>query len=94
MASRLRAVAPGESAQQRKAHTVTSAASQGSMRDLLVAMRDRVATDVENPNTPARDLAALTRRLLEITKEIEAIDAKGDPDVDDAPTPDAAWGAC
>lgn len=55
--------------------SVTKAAKDGTTRDLLVAMRDRVATDVENPNTAARDLAALTRRLMEITKEIEAIDA-------------------
>lgn len=93
MATKLRAVAPDEVGPTKK-HTVTSAAAEGSLRDLLVAMRDRVAKDVESPNTPARDLAALTRRLLEITKEIEAIDAKGDPDVDNAPTPDAAWGTC
>jgi hypothetical protein len=93
MATKLRAVTADELGPAKK-FTVTSAASEGSMRDLLVAMRDRVAKDVENPNTPARDLAALTRRLLEITKEIEAIDAKGDQDVDHAPTPDAAWGAC
>ena len=56
--------------------SVTSAAKSGTTRDLLVAMRDRVATDVENPNTPSRDLAALTRRLMEIQKEIDAIDAR------------------
>jgi hypothetical protein len=93
MAMKLRAVAPDETGPAKK-HTVTSAAESGSLRDLLVAMRDRVAKDVESPNTPARDLAALTRRLLEITKEIEAIDAKGGEDADDAPTPDAAWGTC
>lgn len=43
-------------------------------------MRDRVARDVESPNTPSRDLAALTRRLLEITREIELIDSKEDDD--------------
>ena len=68
----LRAVAPGETARRR--HTVTSAAADGSRRDLLVAMRSRIATAVEDPNTPARDLAALTRRLMEIAKDIEAID--------------------
>jgi hypothetical protein len=39
-------------------------------------MRSRVATAVEDPNTPARDLAALTRRLMEIAKDIEAMDAR------------------
>lgn len=56
--------------------TVTQSASSGSTRDLLVSMRDRVARDVENPNTPARDLAALTKRLMEIVRDIEAIDAR------------------
>jgi hypothetical protein len=56
--------------------SVTEAASQGSRLDLLVAMRSRVATAVEDPDTPARDLAALTRRLLEIANEIAAIEAQ------------------
>lgn len=71
----LRVVAADEKAPDRP-KTVTEAASNGSPRELLAAMRDRVARDVESPNTPARDLAALTRRLLEITREIELIDSK------------------
>lgn len=55
--------------------TVSEAAASGDMRDLLVAMRTRVASAVESENTSPRDLAALTRRLLEIAKDIEAIDA-------------------
>ncbi|AEK09818.1 terminase small subunit [Mycobacterium phage Pixie] len=43
-------------------------------RDLLVRMHDRVEEAVFNPETPPRDLAALTRRLMEISKEIEVID--------------------
>jgi hypothetical protein len=55
-------------------------------------MRARVATAVEDPNTPARDLAALTRRLLEIAKEIEAIDAAEEQEGRDAnTTPDEAF---
>lgn len=56
--------------------SITEAAESGNARDLLVAMRERVAKAVENPNCPPRDLAALTRRLQEIGREIEAIDAK------------------
>lgn len=56
--------------------SVTEAASHGSRLDLLVAMRSRVATAVEDPDTPARDLAALTRRLLEIANEIATIEAQ------------------
>lgn len=77
--SHLKAVAEGSTPpappKKRSALTVTKAASDGSHLDLLEAMRDRVAKSVEDVNTPARDLAALTRRLMEITREIEAIHA-------------------
>ena len=90
----LRAVEPGEAAPARKTHTVTSAASEGDRRDLLVAMRSRIATAVEDPNTPARDLAALTRRLLEIAKDIEAIDVRAAEEADGGEsTADEQWEA-
>lgn len=54
--------------------TVEQAAANGTRRELLVALRDRVATAVADPRTAARDLAALTRRLMEIAKDIEALD--------------------
>lgn len=72
----LRAVSADEIIPKATPQTVTQAAAGGSTRDLLVTMRDRVAKDVENPNTPARDLAALTKRLMEIVRDIEAIDAR------------------
>ncbi len=92
---RLKVVAEGETAPKPRVLSVTAAAAEGSTRDLLVAMRDRVALDVENPNTQSRDLAALTRRLLEITKEIEAIDARSAEDGEGAgvATPDDEWEA-
>lgn len=72
--------------------TITDAASSGTHRDLLVAMRARVATAVQDPNTPARDLAALTRRLMEIAKEIEAIDTQAREEAEDlADAPDEEW---
>lgn len=74
-AKRLRAVAPGEKpARATRRKTVSQAAATGTHRELLVALRSRVAKAVENPETPARDLAALTRRLQEIAKEIAQID--------------------
>lgn len=75
-ASGLRAVEPGEVAAPVHAKTVTEAAARGTTRELLVATRDRIATAVENPNTLARDLASLTKRLMETVREIEAIDAR------------------
>ena len=59
-----------------KPKTVTEAAKGGSTRELLAATRDRIAVAVEDPNTPARDLAALSKRLMETVREIEAIDAR------------------
>lgn len=70
----LRPVAPDERASRPK--TITEAADRGSTRELLVAMRGRIAKAVEDPNTPARDLAALTKRLVEVVRDIEAIDAR------------------
>lgn len=73
----LRAVQPDEKpAHSDVPKSVTEAADGGSTRDLLVAMRARIAKAVEDGNTPARDLAALTKRLVEVVRDIEAIDAR------------------
>ena len=72
----LRAASPHETAPPAPPKTVTQAAEKRSTRDLLVAMRARIATAVEDGNTPARDLAALTKRLVEVVRDIEAIDAR------------------
>ena len=71
----LRAVKAGEKS-GRKPETVSQAAAGGDARALLVSMRARVAVAVEDPNTPPQALAALTIRLMQIAKEIEAIDAR------------------
>jgi hypothetical protein len=57
--------------------TVAEAAESGSRLELLVAMRDRVASAVSDPNCPPRDLAALTRRLQDIAKEIDQLELLG-----------------
>lgn len=62
--------------------SVSEAAAEGSRLELLVAMRARVAAAVEDANTPPRDLAALTRRLLEIANEIATIEAQAELAVD------------
>lgn len=79
MAPRLRAVAPGDVPVPAK--SITEAAASGTTRELLVAMRARIAKAVEDPNTPARDLAALTKRLVEVVRDIEAIDAREQQEV-------------
>ena len=51
---------------------VKDAASRNT-KALLVATRDRIALAVDDPTTPARDLAALTKRLVDIAREIDSI---------------------
>lgn len=91
----LRAVAPGEKARPPKAPlSVSDAAAKGTHRDLLIAMRERIAKAVEDVNCPARDLAALTRRLQEVAREIEAIDARSAEEAaENGDIADEAWDA-
>ena len=58
--------------------TVAQAAKSGTPRELLVAMRDRIATAVTDPKCPPRELAALTKRLQDIAREIEGLDVRDD----------------
>lgn len=93
MASKLRVVAPGEKKPLPRKLTITLAASDGTIREQLMALRDRVAKTVEDPTCPPRDLAALSRRLMEITKEIAAIDAQEAERDGNEETPDEEWTA-
>jgi len=72
----LRAVKPDERPEEKTYDTVAAAAASGNHRALLVAMRDRISKTVSDPDCPPRDLAALTRRLQDIAKEIDAIDLR------------------
>jgi hypothetical protein len=89
----LRAVALGEKPPVKtKVLSVSEAAERGTHRDLLVAMRERIAKAVQDVNCPARDLAALTRRLQEVAREIEAIDARiAEEAADSGHVADEAW---
>jgi len=92
-AKKLRAVGADEIAPV-KPKSVTEAAAGGNARELLVAMRARIASAVEDPNTPARDLAALTKRLGEVVNSIEAIDARDEQEASrSGPAEDAVWEA-
>ena len=88
---KLRAVLPGELVV--RSLRVDEAAASGSELELLSAMRDRVAVAVADPNCPARDLASLTRRLREITKDIDVVRAREAEAVDGGNAPDAAFDA-
>lgn len=80
-------------ASRRKATTIVAAAG-GSRRDLLVALRNKIAGELDE-GVPPRDLASLSLRLVQITEEIAEIDAEenGDDVGDAATTPDEPWPA-
>lgn len=80
----LRVVAPDEAPEKVEKLTVAQAAATGSHRALLVAMRERIARTVSDPDCPPRDLAALTRRLQDVAKEIEALDLRAKEEGADA----------
>lgn len=89
----LRAVKSDESAPKATApKSVMQAASSGTHRDLLVAMRERIAAAVSDPDCPPRDLASLTRRLQDIAKEIETIDQRAKQNSEEnGPAGDEPW---
>lgn len=74
----LRSVKVDEKRQHPK--TILEAAEAGSRIEELRAMRRRIAKALDDPNTAARDLAALSRRQIEIGRDIEAIVVSEDED--------------
>ena len=74
--SPLRAVSADEKPARKPPLTIAEAAKGGTTRDVLVASRDRIAKALDDPNIAARDLASNSKRLMEIIREIEAIDAR------------------
>ena len=72
----LRSVAPDEKPAKKPPATVTEAVADGTSRDVFRTMQERIAKAIDDPNIRGADLAALTRRLHELRKEIEALDAR------------------
>lgn len=81
--SPLRAVSADEKARPARPKTIAQAVESGTTRDVLVASRDRIARALDDPNIAARDLASNSKRLMEIIREIEAIDARDKQEADD-----------
>lgn len=57
-----------------RSRRVRNAAASGDRRRLLVAMRNLIAEKLDEGSISSRDLASLTKRLADISAEIEAID--------------------
>lgn len=68
---------------------VAEAAALGR-RELLVALRDKIA-DVIDGKVSARDLASLSRRLVDIADQLELVDDAADGIAVAALTPDEKW---
>ena len=93
MSAKLRAVEPGEK-RARKIVSVADAAEHGTRLDELLQMRLVIARAIDNENTSPRDLAALSRRQIEISKEIEALKRQRQEEADEgAISDDEAWSA-
>lgn len=61
-------------------------------RELLVALRDKIAAELDS-GVPARELASLSRRLVDISDQLELVDHAADGIAVAARTPDEAWSA-
>ena len=71
----LRVVSPGEKPPAPlKPKSIVQAAEEGSRLELLRALRLRLARAVQDPECPPRDLAALTRRLDDLAKQVEGLE--------------------
>lgn len=67
--------------------TVAHAAESGSRRDLLEALRRRLAAALDDERTQPRDLSPITMRLRDIARELAEMDAEEqDDDIDTAAT--------
>ena len=85
----LRVVKPGEAPPPaadtpKLPPTITEAAEAGDERALLVALRKKLAQTIQDSSTPARDQASLSIRLLQINRDIQAIDARAKEEGQDA----------
>lgn len=90
--SPLRAVRPDEKAPFQEPKTVLEAAESGDRIAELTAMRRVIARALDNENTSPRDLASLSRRQIEISKEIDALRRqKSEEEAQSAISGDEAW---
>jgi len=87
----LRAVSADERKPPRP-KTVAEAAEVGTPIEELMAIRAVLSRAIDSPNTSPRDLAALTRRQLEVSREIRALEAQAEEEAEaDGGTDDEEW---
>lgn len=54
---------------------VSEAVASGDRREALIALRDRLAADIDNTETIPRDRAAITKQLQSVLSEIDELPA-------------------
>ena len=86
-------VATAADAPPPRPESVSDAVQTGTPRDVNVAMQDRIAKAIDAEDIRGADLAALSRRLHELRKELAALDAQAKEAAEDEPVEDAAWEA-
>ena len=89
----LRVAKPGEKAAPKRPESVALAVESGTQRDVNIAMQDRIAKAIDSADIKGADLAALSRRLIELRKELAALDAQAKEVAEDESVDDAAWEA-
>lgn len=89
----LRVAKPGEKSAPKRPESVASAVTDGTARDVNLAMQDRIAKAIDAADIRGADLAALSRRLIELRKELAALDAQAREVAEDESVDDAAWEA-
>lgn len=65
------------------ARVLADAVDNGDRLAALKEMARIVAAAIEHPDTQPRDLAALTRRLTDLTSEIESLSASAGDELDE-----------
>lgn len=90
--SHLKAVGPDDTPPRHEINSVLDAATYGTRVDELLQMRRVIAKALDNENTAARDLASLSKRQIEISREIDALQRQAKEEAEDgAVSDDESW---
>lgn len=91
MGKTLRAVGPDEKPVP-VPRTIEEASQRGDELSELRLTRVAIARKLDDPNCQARDMASLSKRLMELAREIAAVEARMAEEAEDAEVVgDEAW---
>ena len=73
-------------------HSVSSALKSGTYRDVLAAQARLLTGLIDDPDTEARSISPLMRRLQEVLRDLEALDAAAEQEAAERkPVTDERW---